>query len=110
MGLLVKEKRKNDEPRRMNWWLLVIGIVIGVVLTLIAVSGRTSSSTVIYTSGDDPLVMTVTAIIQGATAAAQGTPMPAFAQSQSGTQDDSIYATATAVVLQATQQSIAPGS
>ncbi len=106
MGLLSDEKRKNDEPRRFQWWLLVIGIALGVLVSLVMMQSR-SSGTTIYMAEDagnvEGLYLTATRIIEEATGTAQaGDKKP----SEVGTPSDmdSLYITATHIVEQATQQ------
>jgi hypothetical protein len=93
----MSEKRKNDQPRRFQWWLLALGFALGVALTL-ALSMRGGASYV-YVADAPPagLWMTATSIVQEAT----NTALDATAQPPQPL--DPILATATAMVLQATQ-------
>ena len=78
MGLLVGEKRKNDEQRRgllPLWaWTLIIGFILGVMVTLMLRPSGFQSVT--YFNGDS--------------------------SSSSNLNDEAIYATATYIVEQAT--------
>ena len=97
------EKRKNDAPLRSGWWLLLIGFVLGVVVTLGAVSvlGTSNSSPVAETQQDLPL--TATQLIQEATGTASVL-TAAPAQATPAADLDPLFLTATAIIQQATQQ------
>lgn len=93
------EKRKNDQPRRFQWWLLVVGFALGVALTL-ALSTRTGQRYVyVADAPPDGLWMTATYIVNEATAMAQ-VEQNAALQPQPL---DPLLATATKMVIQATQ-------
>lgn len=120
------EKRKNDQPRRFQWWLLVVGFALGVALTL-ALSMRNGTRYVyVADAPPDGLWMTATSIVQEATAAAMAQleqsaalqpPQPPQAlQSPQALQPleplqplDALLATATKMVIQATQTAQAGG-
>ncbi len=78
MDLTGQEKRKNDAPCRFQWWLLVIGFVLGVLATLLYIQVRTptiNTAEMAYTAeatyDDASLFLTATAVIEGATATVQ---------------------------------------
>jgi len=109
VGPLSGEKRKNDAPRRFQWWLLVIGFIIGVLFAQLAFPGYIRTVTVFSDGSADGIELTATAIIVGATGTAQTgslqgdlvvTPMVI----------DPLAATATVIVEQATQQAVATQS
>ena len=84
MGLLVGEKRKNDEGRRgllPLWvWTLILGFILGLIVMGAARVG--SPGTVMTVSGDSSVTT-------------------------SGEMDtDAIYATATSIIEQATQAAV----
>jgi hypothetical protein len=93
---MMGEKRKNDQPLRFQWWLLVVGFALGVALTL-ALNIRTGAKYV-YVADAPPaaLWMTATRMVQQATIPALGTPIQPQAL-------DPLPATATGIVVQATQ-------
>lgn len=85
MAFLSQQKRKNDQPRFRQWWLLVVGIVIGVISTLIFTQRNSSGSYVTYEDNPpafvtsvpsnvniltDDFQLTATHIIENATATA----------------------------------------
>ena len=107
MGPLSKEKRKNDAPRRFQWWLLLIGFVLGVVATVIALQGREQPATNIPAFADEELYLTATSIIVGATGTAQAESSGA-PNSITPIVIDPLAATATVLVEQATQQVATP--
>lgn len=112
MGLFSDEKRKNDSPRRFQWWLLAVGIAIGVVGTLIIVGGgrgSSSSSSNVSNLSDEAIQMTATHIIEQATqmvGTAQDSAVNAIAtwEAPSG---DPLQITATTIIQQATQTAAA---
>ena len=65
------EKRKNDSPRRFQWWLLVIGFVLGILVALAFTPSRIQTITIFSTGNADTLYLTATAIIDSITATAQ---------------------------------------
>jgi hypothetical protein len=81
MGLLVGEKRKNEERRRIPMWvvLLVVGFILGAAFML--AFGPGSAPATVYVSGDSSLTT-------------------------SNSSDEAIYATATAIIEQATRQAV----
>jgi hypothetical protein len=95
-----KEKRKNDLRGGFPWWMLLVAFALGVVLTFAVTQPRTSQPIAVGSdTAFDEMMLTATAIINGATATANAAEMSAAAEM------DAIFATATAVVAQATQQS-----
>ncbi len=92
----MREKRKNG-ARRFQWGLLVIGFAHGVLLMLIIMpkSAATPMSQALALP-DEALWLTATGIVQDATASALGTPMQDAAR-------DPFLASATAMIVQATQ-------
>lgn len=96
------EKRKNDEkPRRrgLPWWLLLLtGFALGIIFTL-SVSMR-SGTTTVYSlpMSPDALLREATLLVSEATLQAQ-----AMQNHQIASQFDPLAATATAIILQATQ-------
>jgi len=100
----MSEKQKNNAPRRFRWWLLVIGFVLGVVVTLLMMNvlpqnGGTSAQTDTTANRE----LTATALIQGATGTAHVV-MTSQAQATLPAEIDPLMLTATAIVQQATQQ------
>lgn len=103
-----KEKRKNDQRRGFLpvWaWTLILGFIIGLIVMGVArpsgsdavTAVNSGGNTIIYTSNAsdgivDPFEVTATYIIIRATQQAEGTQAAAPA----------LYATATAIVEQAT--------
>ena len=85
------EKRKNDERSRFQWWLLVIGFALGVLL-MIGVQ-RASAPASTYAQGEFEL--TATQIIREATQMANP---PA--------EIEGIAGTATQMVREATQTAV----
>lgn len=65
-------KRKNDERRPFQWWLLVVGFAVGVIVTVIVfqVVTRTTGADAAEISVEGAQ-LTATAIIQQATQTAQ---------------------------------------
>jgi hypothetical protein len=103
MGLLSNEKRKNDDPRRFQWWLLVIGFVVGVAFTLIVGLGRGGTVTVYSDNVDtDALYMTATRIVEGATQTREAAASIALTPTAPDA-NDPLFTTATFIVQQATQ-------
>ena len=43
---MTAEKRKNDEPRRLSWWLIIAAFALGVIVTLLLTQqvGRVETS------------------------------------------------------------------
>ncbi len=82
MGLLVGEKRKNDERRRIPLWMvmLVVGLILGAAFML--AFGPNRAPTTVYVNGDSSLT------------------------TSGQTNTDEIYLTATAIIQQATQQAV----
>jgi hypothetical protein len=122
-----KPKRKTSEGRRFQWWLLILGFWIGVVVAVMGMSGRGQPSHLNNPNMQDgDLWMTATAILQQATntaaapsaesSAAFDSKMTATAIVQQATNDaaaesaasdaeiDSLMMTATAIVAEATRQ------
>jgi hypothetical protein len=109
MTFFAKRKRKNDESSPFPAWLIVLvalGIVIvAVILFRPASRSSTTASDVNQPSGN--IELTATAIIQEATAMAQGTPQPVASDL------DPFELTATYIVQQVTaiaQGTPQPGS
>lgn len=120
----------NDQmsPRIYPWWLILVGFVFGVIVTLIVTAARPQQSTIIYQPYDNQEMqsfeMTATGILREATMNAQAfnnqmalpteiDPMSATAAALNeqialgdrlSPMDDPIFLTATAIVIQATQQ------
>jgi hypothetical protein len=93
------EKRKNQTRGGFPWWVLLAAFALGVLLTL-AVTQTQPQSRVVESDGNpQELMLTATAIINGATATANAAEMSAAAEM------DAMMATATAIIAQATQQS-----
>ena len=91
MSILSGEKRKNDEPRRFQWWLLVIGIVIGLLLSLVVMQSR-FSGTVFYIPDN--------ANFEGL--------QPTVGVNGSQLSDEALYMTATQIIRQATIEAPTP--
>ena len=106
MGPLSKEKRKNDAPRRFQWWLLVIGFIIGVLFAQFAFPDYVRTVTVFSDGNPEGIELTATAIIVGATGTAQ-TGSPQGDQVATPMVIDPLAATTTVIVEQATQQAVA---
>jgi hypothetical protein len=97
-------KRKNTDRRVFQWWLLVIGFWVGVVVAVIVIGSRPQPqpSQAVNPYGQismDALWMTATALIQGATATANAAGLQSFIPAES----DPMAMTATAIIQQATQ-------
>ena len=107
MGLLSNEKRKNDAPRRFQWWLLVIGFIIGVLFAQVAFPSYVRTVTVFSDGSADGIELTATAIIVGATGTAQATPMPGGSEATPAAVDP-LALTAIRLVEEATQQAATP--
>ena len=114
--------RSKDQmsPRIYPWWLILVGFIFGVIVTLIVTSGHPQQG-VVYQPYEqqsmDDLGLTATGIIREATLNAQAfneplsfpawdDPILATAAALSGQagDDNAIFMTATAMVIQATQQ------
>lgn len=93
MSTLTGEKRKNDERRRIPWWLLLlVGFGLGIVFTLGASLGRGGAVTVYSAESiPDGFMLTATQIIHEATLSAQGVPAD----------QNAVFATATALLAEA---------
>ncbi len=91
-------KRKNEAPRRIQWGLLVVGFILGVLLTVFVMQRANVPVSQDVSTPDAAFWMTATQIIQDATATAaavfEPTQNPAL---------DTFMATATAIVAEATQ-------
>lgn len=109
MASLAGEKRKNDEKakrRGIPWWLLLLtGFALGIIFTL-SVSMRGGTTTV-YSLPQNPdiLFLQATQLVQQATLSAQAPLLmnEAMQNHQIASQFDPFAATATAIILQATQ-------
>jgi Icc-related predicted phosphoesterase len=102
MGLFQDEKRKNDSPRRIQWWLLVTGIAIGIVVTLIAVSGRSPSNTVSSVT-DQEIYITATWIVDQATQTKEAAARADTNVTPAAPSGDPMQITATTIIQRATQ-------
>lgn len=101
------EKRKNDQPRRRmrGWTWLLIGVLIGVIGTLLFTQSNLRTVTVYNDVNSSEMMLTATYIIQQAT----GTAAAILGQQAETIQAtaaalDPLAATATALVIQATAQ------
>jgi hypothetical protein len=101
MEFLSEEKRKNDSPRRFQWWLLLIGFVLGVLVAIAFTPSRIQTITVFSTGNADTLYLTATAIIDSVTGTAQSAGVN---QSSLSASIEPFAATATYIIEQATQQ------
>ena len=96
-----REKRKNSDIRRIPGWLLFIGgVIVGMVLLLLAQGSArpTETAIVIQEQSNEAFYLTATAIINEATAAAQGTLAPPAGDNAA------LLQTATAIISEATRQ------
>ncbi len=100
MGFLSDEKRKNDSPRRFQWWLLLVGFGLGILAMLIVSAGSTSTNNTAnnVVNNPDEFQITATYLIQQATASAQA--LFVTDENQLG----EVQATATYIIQMATQQ------
>jgi hypothetical protein len=104
-----KEKRKNDQRRPFQWWLLVIGFVLGIAVMLLVVQfNRQPGNMIVYEQGG--FALTATHIVEQATLMVQD-PMHLTATAvslETAARDraliDPIAQTATHIVEVATQQ------
>lgn len=65
-------KRKNDERRPFQWWLLIVGFALGVIVTVIVFQAATRTASADSTEVNvEGAQLTATAIIQQATQTAQ---------------------------------------
>jgi hypothetical protein len=78
------EKRKNDAPPRFQWWLLLIGFALGVVVTLLVVAALPPPPNANVQAGPAPSAFT-----------------PQY-------ELDNFFLTATAIIIQATEQAATP--
>ncbi len=103
MGL--KEKAKNEAPHdNSRWVFLVIGFVLGVVVTLAVLQVTQVNNAGTAAENIQPnLELTATALIQEATGTASVL-MTAPAQGTQPADMDPLLLTATAIIQQATQQ------
>lgn len=98
MGYMSSDKRKNGDRPPVQWWLLGIGVAIGILIMLLVGALRTPSSDEVISGNSDGLEITATHLIQQATLTAEnliGTP-------DSGSQSE-VNETATHIVEMATQ-------
>ncbi len=96
-----KEKRKNDERPRMQWWLLAIGFVLGVAVMLVVTqAGAPQTSAAINQVAPDDIAQTATAIILMATGQAEAM----FDLATPISELDPLFVTATHIIEMATQQ------
>ena len=106
------EKRKNEIRRRGPWWglTLAIGFLLGVMLTLLLMAPlqATGQNEVVLpvVTVSDPILLTATAVIDGATstAAAPALADPAVLTAQAQGWVDPLALTATVIIEQATLQ------
>lgn len=106
MSFFAKRKRKNNEQRPFPAWVIVL-VALGVVLIAVIVfrpTPQTDSNIQQVFPTAEGIELTATAIIQQATAAAQGTPQPVSSDL------DPFLLTATSIIQQATAQAGTPGS
>lgn len=102
MTFFSKRKRKNDDPRLFPAWIIVL-IAIGlVIIVALFFQPATSSQSAAVSQPQGNIELTATAIIQRATASAQGTPQPITL--------DPFEMTATAIVQSITEQASTSGS
>ena len=98
MAVYENEKRKNDVQRPFPWWLLVIGFISGVIVMLILTQGQSQPVNVNSLSAysREELQLTATAVADDITSL--------------GTRNlegvEPLFATATAIILGATQQAV----
>src|SRR5690606_35841733 len=93
-----KEKRKNDERRSFPWWLLVVGFVLGAATLLIVTqtSSQPMNNVPLSNYSQEEIQLTATAIAD-----------QFISLEANGIQDvDALAATATVIILQATQNQV----
>ena len=98
MAVYEKEKRKNDERRGFPWWLLVVGFILGAAVMLVVTqsSSQSVNPDLMSAYSREELVLTATAVAEQFTSL-----------ESNGIQGiDSLAATATIIILQATQQQL----
>jgi hypothetical protein len=112
MATFAGEKRKNDEQferqseqRRIPWWLmLLVGFALGIIFTLSVSIGRGGTVTTVYSETmPDHLMAQATLLVSEATLQAQ-----AMQNHQTASQFDPFAATATTIIMQATQSAANP--
>jgi uncharacterized sodium:solute symporter family permease YidK len=107
-----KEKRKNDERRPFQWWLLIVGFVLGIAVMLVVGYLRPQPPSAVQAGqySEVEIVQTATAIVEWATLMVQdplnltATVVSLEMAGREGDMIDPIAATATHIVEQATQQ------
>lgn len=98
MSTYEKEKRKNDERRSFPWWLLVVGFVLGAATLLIVTqtSSQPMNNVPLSNYSQEEIQLTATAIAD-----------QFISLEANGIQDvDALAATATVIILQATQNQV----
>jgi hypothetical protein len=102
------EKRKNDQPRRFQWWLLVIGFIVGIIFTLIVGLGR-GGSVVTYSDNvdTDALYITATWIVEQATQTKEAAARADTNVTPAAPSGDPMQITATTIIQRATQTALA---
>ena len=101
MSLDNENKLKNSERPRFQWWLLIAGFWVGVVVAVIVIGSRPQTSQNQNLPGNtENIWLTATALIQESTRQAGAPP------SSNSDDLDPIPMTATAIVQEATRQAI----
>lgn len=106
MSTTYLDKPKNPQRRVFQWWLLVIGFWVGVVVAVIVIGSRPQPTQATYQGGqmsDDAIWMTATALINEATATANA---PLLVPDNQVI--DPFQLTATAFIVEATQMAGSP--
>lgn len=88
------DQDKRIPPRIYPWWLILVGFVVGVVVTLLVTAPRWQPTVVYRYADDNAIWMQATTMIQQATQAANGYAV------QPGVEP--VFATATAIIAEAT--------
>ena len=92
--------RDQMSPRVYPWWLILVGFVFGVIVTLVVTQARPQQVVVYQPENMQDILVQATQMVRYATATAQavdrGFAIPAAL--------DPLLQTATAIVIQATQQ------
>ena len=91
--------RDRISPRVYPWWLILVGFIFGVIVTLVVMASSRPQPTVIYQPQDmDQIWLQATQIIHSATGTAQARDR-GFARPEAL---EPLFRTATAIVAQAT--------
>ena len=93
-----KEKRKNDERRPFQWWLLVIGIALGIAVMLVVGYLRPQPPSAVQAAqhSEAEIVLTATAVVEQYNAGA----------ANASDDLDPLAATATTIIHQATETAV----